>query len=56
VSAATLALLMASLWAIWRTLDRRGFITAQPHKCPHCAWKRFTAEQPNQPWQADVTS
>ena len=40
---------------IWRILTRRGFITPQPHKRPRSAWKRFTAEQPNQLWQADVT-
>ena len=27
----------------------------QPHKRPRSAWKRFTAAQPNQLWQADVT-
>ena len=40
---------------IWRILTRRGFITAQPHKRPRSAWKRFAAELPNQCWQADVT-
>ena len=27
----------------------------QPHKRPRSAWKRFTAAQPNELWQADVT-
>lgn len=40
---------------IWRILDRRGFITAQPHKRPRSSWKRFEAEQPNQCWQSDAT-
>ena len=40
---------------IWRILSRRGFVAAQPHKRPRSSWKRFTAEQPNQRWQADVT-
>jgi transposase InsO family protein len=40
---------------IWRVLSRRGFITAQPHKRPRSAWKRFCADQPNELWQADVT-
>lgn len=40
---------------IWRILDRRGFITPQPHKRPRSSWKRFEAEQPNQCWQSDVT-
>jgi transposase InsO family protein len=40
---------------IWRILSRRGFITPQPHKRPRSAWKRFTAAQPNELWQADVT-
>lgn len=44
-----------ALSTIWRILSRRGFITAQPHKRPRSAWKRFTADQPNELWQADVT-
>ena len=36
---------------IWRILTRRGFITPQPHKRPRSAWKRFTADQPNELWQ-----
>ena len=40
---------------IWRILTRRGFVIAQPHKRPRSAWKRFTADQPNELWQADVT-
>jgi len=40
---------------IWRILTRRGFITPQPHKRPRSAWKRFTAAQPNELWQADAT-
>jgi transposase InsO family protein len=44
-----------ALSTIWRILARRGFIAPQPHKRPRSAWKRFTAAQPNQLWQADVT-
>jgi transposase InsO family protein len=44
-----------ALSTIWRILTRRGFIVAQPHKRPRSAWKRFTAAQPNELWQADVT-
>jgi transposase InsO family protein len=44
-----------ALSTIWRILARRGFITPQPHKRPRSAWKRFTAAQPNELWQADVT-
>jgi transposase InsO family protein len=40
---------------IWRVLTRRGFVIPQPHKRPRSAWKRFSAEQPNELWQADVT-
>jgi transposase InsO family protein len=40
---------------IWRILTRRGFVLPQPHKRPRSAWKRFTAAQPNELWQADVT-
>lgn len=44
-----------ALSTIWRILSRRGFVVAQPHKRPRCAWKRFAAEQPNELWQADAT-
>jgi transposase InsO family protein len=44
-----------ALSTIWRILSRRGFITAQPHKRPRSAWKRFCAQQPNELWQADAT-
>jgi transposase InsO family protein len=44
-----------ALSTIWRTLARRGFVVPQPHKRPRSAWKRFTAAQPNELWQADVT-
>jgi transposase InsO family protein len=44
-----------ALSTIWRILARRGFITPQPHKRPRSAWKRFTAAQPNELWQADAT-
>jgi transposase InsO family protein len=40
---------------IWRILTRRGFVTPQPQKRPRSSWHRFTAEQPNQRWQADTT-
>ena len=41
---------------IWRILHKRGFVTPQPHKRPRSAWKRFVADQPNELWQADVTT
>jgi hypothetical protein len=44
-----------ALSTIWRILARRGFVVPQPHKRPRSAWKRFTAAQPNDLWQADVT-
>lgn len=44
-----------SVSTIWRILVRRGFVTPQPQKRPHSAWTRFTAVQPNERWQADVT-
>lgn len=44
-----------SVSTIWRVLKARGFVTPQPHKRPKSSWKRFTAELPNQCWQADVT-
>ena len=44
-----------ALSTIWRILARRGFIVPQPHKRPRSAWKRFTAAQPNELWQADTT-
>jgi transposase InsO family protein len=41
--------------SIWRALRRRGFIPAQPQKRPRSSYIRFTAELPNQCWQADIT-
>jgi transposase InsO family protein len=40
---------------IWRVLSRRGFVTPQPHKRPRSSWRTFTAELPNECWQADIT-
>jgi transposase InsO family protein len=40
---------------IWRILSRRGFVTPQPHKRPRSSWHRFTADLPNELWQADIT-
>lgn len=40
---------------IWRVLTRRGFVTPQPQKRPKSTWHRFTAAQPNERWQADIT-
>jgi transposase InsO family protein len=40
---------------IWRVLTRRGFVTPQPQKRPKSTWHRFTATQPNERWQADIT-
>jgi transposase len=40
---------------IWRILVRRGFVTPQPQKRPKSSWIRFSAEMPNERWQADIT-
>ncbi|HZG93370.1 MAG TPA: IS481 family transposase [Mycobacteriales bacterium] len=40
---------------IWRILVDRGFVTPQPHKRPKSSYIRFTAEQPNERWQLDIT-
>ncbi|MGH3385466.1 MAG: integrase core domain-containing protein [Nocardioidaceae bacterium] len=40
---------------IWRILVRRGFVVPQPQKRPRSSWHRFSAEQPNERWQADTT-
>ena len=40
---------------IWRVLKAGGFVTPQPHKRPKSSYVRFTAELPNQCWQADIT-
>jgi transposase InsO family protein len=44
-----------SVSTIWRVLERRGFVTPQPHKRPRSSYVRFVAELPNECWQADVT-
>lgn len=44
-----------SVSTIWRTLKRRGFVTAQPHKRPRSSWIRFEALLPNETWQSDMT-
>ena len=40
---------------IWRILNRRGFVTPQPHKRPRSSWRTFEADQPNERWQTDTT-
>ncbi|MBW3550729.1 MAG: FecR domain-containing protein, partial [Proteobacteria bacterium] len=40
---------------IWRVLSARGFVTPQPHKRPYSSYVRFSAEQPNERWQLDIT-
>jgi transposase InsO family protein len=44
-----------SVATIWRILTRRGFVTPQPQKRSRSSWHRFSAEQPNERWQADTT-
>ena len=44
-----------SVSTIWRVLTRRGFVTPQPKKRPKGAGKRFSAQMPNERWQADTT-
>src|SRR3990170_8648475 len=44
-----------SVATIWRILSRRGFVTPQPQKRPRSSFVRFSAEMPNERWQADIT-
>jgi len=44
-----------SVATIWRILVRRGFVTPQPQKRPRSSYVRFSAEMPNERWQADIT-
>ncbi len=44
-----------SVSTIHRVLVARGFVTPEPHKRPKSSWTRFSAEFPNECWQADVT-
>lgn len=44
-----------SVATIWRILSRRGFLTPQPQKRPRSSFIRFSAEMPNERWQADIT-
>jgi transposase len=41
--------------SIWRVLERRGFVTPQPHKRPKSSYVRFEADLPNERWQMDMT-
>jgi transposase InsO family protein len=45
-----------SLSTISRILRRRGLISPQPQKRPHCSRIRFEAQLPNEMWQADITA
>ncbi len=44
-----------SVTTIWRVLQRRGFVTPQPHKRPRSSYVRFEADLPHECWQADTT-
>ena len=44
-----------SLATVHRILQRRGFVTPQPHKRPKNSWCRFEAPAPNEMWQIDAT-
>ncbi len=44
-----------SVSTIWRVLQRRGFITPEPHKRPKSSYVRFEAALPNECWQMDMT-
>lgn len=46
---------LPAISTIWRILTRRGFVRPQPQKRPRSSWHRFTAAQPNERWQADIT-
>jgi transposase len=45
-----------SVATIWRILSRRGDVTPQPHKRPRSSFVRFQADQPNERWQADIST
>lgn len=47
--------MVPSVATIWRVLKRRGFVVPEPHKRPKCSYVRFSAELPNECWQADTT-
>ena len=38
------------------SLSSRGFVTPQPSKRPKASLRRFEADWPNEPWQADHTT
>jgi len=40
---------------VWRTLQRHGLITPEPHKRPKASFTRFEAQLPNELWQTDAT-
>src|ERR1700729_520026 len=40
---------------VFRVLKARGFVTVEPQKRPKSSLHRFTADLPNQCWQADMT-
>ena len=40
---------------VFRVLKARGFVTLSPKKRPHSAMHCFTADLPNETWQADMT-
>ena len=44
-----------SVATVHRILQRRGFVTPQPHKRPKGSWCRFEAPAPNEMWQIDAT-
>jgi len=44
-----------SVAAIWRALQRRGLIVAQPQKRPKSSFRRFEAGLVNEMWQIDAT-
>lgn len=44
-----------SVSAIYRALQRRGFVTPEPRKRPKASYVRFEADLPNECWQADMT-
>jgi transposase len=45
-----------SVSTIWRVLRREGLVVSEPQKRPRCSLIRFSAELPNELWQADITA
>lgn len=47
-------IVVPSASTIYRILQRRGLVVAEPRKAPRKDWKRFEAGAPNEMWQIDA--